>query len=55
MGARGARVDPSTAFHALLTWSQLHGFVSLGISGNCASMSIDANKLFEAELSRLAS
>ncbi|MGO9789558.1 MAG: TetR/AcrR family transcriptional regulator [Solirubrobacteraceae bacterium] len=53
--ARGAQVDPSTALHAVLTWSHMHGFVSLEIAGNYASMNIDPNELFEAELIRLTS
>jgi AcrR family transcriptional regulator len=52
--ARGAQVDPSTALRAVLTWSRLHGFVSLEIAGNYASMGIDPDKLFEAELGGLA-
>ena len=52
--ARGAAVDPSTALRVILTWSRLHGFVSLEIAGNYASLSIDPDQLFEAELSRLA-
>jgi AcrR family transcriptional regulator len=52
---RGARVDPSTALRAVLTWSRLHGFVSLEIAGNYASMGIDPDQLFDVELSRLAS
>ena len=53
--ARGAQVDPPTALHTVLTWSQIHGFVSLEIAGNYASMNIDPNQLFEAELIRLTS
>ena len=33
--------DPATALRALLAWSRLHGFVSLEIAGDYASMSID--------------
>jgi AcrR family transcriptional regulator len=52
--ARGAQVDPSTALRAVLAWSRLHGFVSLEIAGNYASMGIDPDQLFEAELGGLA-
>jgi hypothetical protein len=38
----------------VLAWSRLHGFVSREIAGNYASMGIDPDQLFEAELSRLA-
>jgi AcrR family transcriptional regulator len=52
---RAAQVDPSTALRAVLTWSHLHGFVGLEIAGNYASMGINPDQLFDAELSRLAS
>ena len=35
-------------------WSRLHGFISLEIGGNFASMGLDADALFEAELAELA-
>ncbi|HEX4660842.1 MAG TPA: TetR/AcrR family transcriptional regulator, partial [Streptosporangiaceae bacterium] len=46
-------VGPATALRAVLTWSRLHGLVSLEIAGNFASMGIDPGQLFEAELSTL--
>jgi len=33
--------DPATALRAVPAWSRLHGFVSLEIAGNFASMAID--------------
>ena len=42
--------DPATALRAMLAWSRLHGFVSLEIAGNFASMSIDPDPLFEIQL-----
>ena len=51
---RGAPVDATRAVRAILTWSRLHGFVSLEIAGNFASMSIDSDRLFEIELAALA-
>lgn len=51
---RGTQADASTAIRAMLTWSRLHGFVSLEIAGNYASMGIDPDQLFEAELRALA-
>lgn len=51
---RGVRVDAATALRAVLTWSHLHGFVSLEIAGNYTSMGIDPDRLFEAQLSELA-
>jgi len=42
-----------TALHAILIWSQLHGIVSLEIAGNFASMSIDADQLFEIQLAAI--
>jgi AcrR family transcriptional regulator len=50
---RGVQVDPAKALRAILTWSRLHGFVSLEIAGNYSSMGIDANQLFETELRAL--
>jgi AcrR family transcriptional regulator len=50
---RGAQVDPATALRAVLTWSRLHGFVSLEIAGNYVSMGIDPDQLFETELRAL--
>ena len=38
---RSLEPDPATALRAVLAWSRLHGFVSLEIAGNYASMSID--------------
>jgi AcrR family transcriptional regulator len=47
---RNLRIDPRTALHAVLIWSQLHGIVSLEIAGNFASMGVDADHLFEIQL-----
>jgi len=45
--------DPATALRAVLAWSRLHGFVSLEIAGNYASMSIDPDEVFEIQLATL--
>jgi hypothetical protein len=37
----------------VLTWSRLHGLVSLEIAGNFASMSLDPDQVFEAQLATL--
>jgi hypothetical protein len=37
----------------VLTWSRLHGLVSLEIAGNFASMGIDPGQVREAQLSTL--
>jgi AcrR family transcriptional regulator len=50
---RGVHIDPANARRAILTWSRLHGFVSLEIAGNYASMGIDPDQLFETELRAL--
>jgi AcrR family transcriptional regulator len=50
---RSLDADPATALRAVLTWSRLHGFVSLEIAGNFASMGIDPGQVFEAELATL--
>ncbi len=46
-------IGPATALRAVLTWSALHGLVSLEIAGNFASMGIDPGQLFEAQLATL--
>jgi Tetracyclin repressor-like, C-terminal domain len=46
----GFRIDAATALRAVLAWSQLHGIVSLEIAGNFAPMGIDADQLFETQL-----
>jgi Tetracyclin repressor-like, C-terminal domain len=45
--------DPATALRAVLAWSRLHGFVSLEIAGNYASMNIDPDPVFEIQLATL--
>jgi hypothetical protein len=37
----------------VLVWSCLHGLVSLEIAGNFASMGIDPDQVFEAQLGAL--
>ena len=44
---------PATALRAVLTWSTLHGLVSLEIAGNFTSMGIDPDQVFEAQLATL--
>jgi AcrR family transcriptional regulator len=46
-------IDPATALDAVLAWSRLHGLVSLEIAGNFASMGIDPDQVFEAQLGTL--
>jgi hypothetical protein len=46
-------IDPATALHAVLTWSRLHGIVSLEITGNFASIGLDSDQLFETQLATL--
>jgi AcrR family transcriptional regulator len=45
--------SPVSALRAVLTWSRLHGLVSLEIAGNFASMGLDAGQLFEIQLATL--
>jgi len=42
-----------TAQRAVLTWSGLHGMVSLEIGGNFSSMGLDPDQLFEVQLAAL--
>jgi AcrR family transcriptional regulator len=41
-------VSPDLALSAVVTWTHLHGLVSLEIEGNYASMGLDPELLFEA-------
>ena len=47
----GTVTDPAVALRAVMVWSRMHGFVSLEIEGNFASMGLDPDALF-AELLR---
>jgi AcrR family transcriptional regulator len=51
--ARDLDVTPAVGLRAILVWSRLHGFLSLEIEGNFASMGLDADQLFAAELAVL--
>jgi AcrR family transcriptional regulator len=51
--AHNLDIDPTTALRAVLVWTRLHGFVSLEIAGNYASMGIDPDPVFEIELATL--
>ncbi len=51
--AHGPGIDPVTALQAVLIWSRLHGFVSLEIAGNFASMGLDPGELFDIQLASL--
>ena len=46
-------IDPATALRAVLIWTRLHGFVTLEIAGNFASMGIDPDQVFEIQLATL--
>jgi AcrR family transcriptional regulator len=50
---QGHQIHPAHALRAVLTWTHLHGFVSLEIAGNYASMGLDPDLLFETELRML--
>ena len=50
---RGLQVHPSNGLRAVLVWAHVHGFVSLEVDGNYASMGLDPDLLFEAELRAL--
>ena len=47
---RGLDASPAVALRAVALWARLHGFVALELGGNFASMGLDAEALFEAEL-----
>jgi AcrR family transcriptional regulator len=46
--------DPDTLYRAVITWTRLHGLVSLEIEGAFASMGIDADTVFHREVNALA-
>jgi AcrR family transcriptional regulator len=46
-------ISPAVALRAIIAWSRMHGLVSLEIEGNFASMAIDPELLFEAEIAAL--
>jgi AcrR family transcriptional regulator len=50
-----ADIPPSLALRAIITWSRLHGLVSLEIEGNFASMGLDPELLFDAEVTAILS
>ena len=51
--ARGTDASPAVALRAVTAWARLHGHVALEIGGNFASMGLDPEALFEAELQDL--
>jgi AcrR family transcriptional regulator len=46
-------IDPGVAVRAFTAWSRLHGLVTLEIEGNYASMGVDPDQLFAAEVAAL--
>ncbi|HEX4283095.1 MAG TPA: TetR-like C-terminal domain-containing protein [Solirubrobacteraceae bacterium] len=46
--------DPEALYRGVITWTRLHGFVSLEIEGAFASMGIDADTAFHREVDALA-
>jgi hypothetical protein len=44
---------PALALRAVITWTRLHGMVSLEIEGNFASMGIDPELLYETEVTSI--
>jgi AcrR family transcriptional regulator len=50
---RGTTTEPAVAMRAIAVWSRLHGHVALEIGGNFASMGLDPEALFEAEIDAL--
>ena len=52
--ARRASALDETALRAVLAWSRLHGFVSLELARNFASMGLDPDQLFAVEIAGVA-
>lgn len=48
-------LDPGTGLLGITAWSRMHGFVSLEIEGNWASMGVDPDMLFAVEVTALRS
>ncbi len=46
-------INPQVALRAVTTWSRLHGLASLEIESNFASMGLDAELIFDAEVNAL--
>jgi AcrR family transcriptional regulator len=46
-------VTPVVAHLAIVTWTRLHGFVSLEIEGNYAAMGLDPDLLFNGEVAAI--
>jgi AcrR family transcriptional regulator len=46
-------VSPALALRSVSTWARLHGLASLEIEGNFASMGLDAELIFNAEVNAL--
>jgi len=46
-------IDPALALAAITTWSRLHGLASLEIEGTYTSMGIDADLLYDAEVTAI--
>lgn len=55
MESRGVDADVATGLAAVQIWWRMHGFLSLEIAGNYASMGLDSDTLFELELAALES
>jgi AcrR family transcriptional regulator len=49
----GAQGDSVRLRHAITAWTRLHGFVTLELGGNFASMGVDTDMLFAAEVDAL--
>jgi AcrR family transcriptional regulator len=48
-----ADVSPAVAHLAVVCWTRLHGFASLEIEGNYASMGLDPDLLFDVEVAAI--
>jgi len=45
---------PATLLRGVIFWSRLHGMISLELDGHLASMQLDAELIYRAELAELA-
>ena len=49
----GPQVTPAVLLRGVIFWSRLHGLISLGLDRHLASMQLDPELLYRAELAEL--
>jgi hypothetical protein len=49
----GRSLPPATLLRGVIFWSRLHGVISLELDGHLASMQLDPELIYRAELAEL--